>query len=182
MKIVYLALCLAFLGCSSRSDKTEDKTPPVSGGEISVIEGGAQKSDNVSPFTGYSVTGENMVRFAPDGQETAVTKAIGAHVVIKNHPYETIQKSLLAKRLSKIFIVKCSACHDDYANGVIGPSLLDKSGDEIYNMIIKYRTDKEKNVMMKVLVSKMTEKEIRFIADDLANFNAEIRAEGKKNE
>lgn len=182
MKIIYLAFCLVLLGCSNNADKAAEKAEPATVGEITIVEGGARATDNVSPFTGYNITGENIVRYAPDGQETAVTKEIGAHVVIKNHPYETIQKSLLAKRLSKNFIVKCSACHDDYANGVIGPSLLDKSGDDVYNMIIKYRTDKEKNVMMKVLVSKMTEEEIRLIADDIAKFNAEIRAEAKRNE
>ncbi|MBQ3033292.1 MAG: hypothetical protein IJD28_02830, partial [Deferribacterales bacterium] len=136
--------------------------------------------DSVNPFIGYNVTGEYTVKYAPDGEETPETKAIGAHVVIRNNPYEKIHQSLLMKRLSKEFIVKCSACHDDYGNGVIGPSLLDKTADQVYDMIVKYKTDKEVNVLMKVLVTKMSDEEIRFIAEDIARFNEEVKKEMSK--
>ncbi len=177
MKFLCLIICVFAAACSGSEQKGAEAPLPEKSGEITVVSGGGSNKDNVSPFISYTVTGEYAVRYAPDGEETPLTKEIGAHVVVRNNPYESIHKSLMMKRLSKEFIVKCSACHDDYGNGVIGPSLLDKSGEQVYDMIIKYRTDREENVLMKVLVSKMTDEEIRFIADDIAAFNEEIRKE-----
>lgn len=180
MKFLCLIICIFVVACSG-NEKKETETPITEkSGEITIVSGERSNKDNVSPFISYTVTGEYIVRYSPDGEETPLTKEIGAHVVVRNNPYESIHKSLMMKRLSKEFIIKCSACHDDYGNGVIGPSLLDKSGDQVYDMIIKYRTDKEENVLMKVLVSKMTNDEIRFIADDIAAFNEEIRKEKVK--
>ena len=44
-------------------------------------------------------------------------------------------------------------------------------------MITAYKNDKEKNELMRRLVKKMDDNEIRFIADDIAQFNKEIREE-----
>ena len=79
-------------------------------------------------------------------------------------------------RLSKDFIVKCSSCHDDYANGIIGPSLLNKSGDEIYDMIIAYKNKEKANVLMRDLVNSMDESEVRALAKDISDFNAQFRS------
>ena len=90
-------------------------------------------------------------------------------------PYERVQISLLAKQLSPTFRLKCSACHDDYANGVLGPSLLGHNADYIYNKIIAFKTGKKKNVFMNDLIHNMSDKEIRAIAEDIYNFNVEIQ-------
>ena len=73
-------------------------------------------------------------------------------------------------------MVKCSACHDDYANGIIGPSLLKKDGDYIYEQMIKYRNDPTKNILMYDLVKNMPEDELKSLAHEVAEFNKEIRA------
>jgi cytochrome c553 len=90
-------------------------------------------------------------------------------------PYERVQVSLLSRQLSPTFRLKCSACHDDYANGVLGPSLLGKDADYIYNKIIAFKTGKKKNVLMKDLIHNMSDKEIRAIAQDIYNFNKQIQ-------
>jgi cytochrome c553 len=90
-------------------------------------------------------------------------------------PYERVQVSLLAKQLSPAFRLKCSACHDDYANGVLGPSLLGRDADYIYNKIIAFKTGKKKNVFMNDLIHNMSDKEIRSIAEDIYNFNIQIQ-------
>jgi len=90
-------------------------------------------------------------------------------------PYERIQVSLLLKQLSPTFRLKCSPCHDDYANGVLGPSLLGRSADYIYNKIHAFKTGKKKNVLMKDLIHKMSDKEIRAIAEDIYKFNLQIQ-------
>lgn len=90
-------------------------------------------------------------------------------------PYEKVKVSLLVKSLSKDFIVKCSACHNDYANGIIGPSLLEKDADSIFQSISKFKNDKNANVLMTGLVNQMSNKEIRKIADEIYEFNKQIR-------
>jgi len=90
-------------------------------------------------------------------------------------PYEKVQIELLANKLSKNFIVHCSACHDDYANGIIGPSLLDKDEKFIYNRLIAYKNKTKANVLMKDLVTKMSEKELKALAKEIADFNQKIR-------
>jgi len=91
-------------------------------------------------------------------------------------PYEKIQISMLVKKMSIKFMVKCSACHDDYANGVIGPSLLGKSSDEIFSAIDDFKSGKKSNVLMDDLINMMSEDEIRTLADEIYNFNEKIKA------
>ncbi|MFV0481047.1 MAG: c-type cytochrome, partial [Campylobacteraceae bacterium] len=62
-----------------------------------------------------------------------------------------------------------------YANGVVGPSLLDKNSDDIFGMIKAYKTDEKPNVLMRYLISQMDDKEIRSLADEIAEFNKEVR-------
>jgi len=90
-------------------------------------------------------------------------------------PYEKVKVSLLVKSLSKEFIVKCSACHNDYANGIIGPSLLKKDADSIFQSISKFKKDKNANVLMTGLVNQMSNEEIRKIANEIYEFNKQIR-------
>ena len=98
-------------------------------------------------------------------------------VAARNSPYGSINANLLSKRLSKEFILLCSACHDDYGNGVVGPSLIDKNEQEVRDMIQKYTDDPNANVLMADLVRRMSPEQIDFIAKDLARFNAEVQAE-----
>ncbi|MDR0769682.1 MAG: hypothetical protein LBE75_00570 [Burkholderiales bacterium] len=174
--LLFLSMVLLVAGCDKA--KEQQAAVPETPGKITVIsDQAAPIEDERSRFIGYDTKGEYIIRYAPGGEETAESKSVAPYVVVRNQPYASIHNSLKMKRLSKNFIVKCSACHDNYANGVIGPSLLGLSGDEVYDMIIEYRTDKVKNVPMRVLVRKMEDSEIRFIANDIAKFNEEIRKE-----
>ena len=92
------------------------------------------------------------------------------------NPYEKINLQLLKGRLSKNFILKCSACHDDYANGIIGPSLLQKNKDEIYTMIRAYKHKEKVNVLMKDLVLQMSDEEIMSLAKEIDEFNEQFRS------
>ncbi len=90
-------------------------------------------------------------------------------------PYERVQVSLIVKQLSRDFKLKCSACHDDYANGVVGPSLLGKDSSYIYDKIISFKTGKTSNVLMDALIKMMSEKEIKIISEEIYDFNKKIQ-------
>ena len=121
------------------------------------------------------------ISYAPEGAEvTDAVKNVQVVVAARSSPYASIGADLMAKRLSKDFIIYCSACHDDYGNGVIGPSLLGKNAKELREMIDKYSREPDANVLMTDLVHRLSEEKIQFIAGDIARFNAELAAEAKK--
>jgi len=127
----------------------------------------------------YNIKSEYDPNAKPANIDAAIrTKprtAIEANMNVRS-PYEKIQISMLVKKLSIKFMVKCSACHDDYANGVIGPSLLGKSSDEIFSAIDDFKSGKKSNVLMDDLIKMMDNDEIRTLADEIYNFNEKIKA------
>jgi len=85
-----------------------------------------------------------------------------------------VKVSLLVKKMSKKFIVKCSACHNDYANGIIGPSLLGKNAEYIYDKIADFKSGKKSNPLMSDLIKMMSNEEIKELAQEIYIFNEEI--------
>lgn len=179
MKALLVGACVVafFLGgCDSKEAESTDAkvaqaiqdTPSIT------VHASGTKIEADNPLVRYDIDGNQHIRISPDGVETPLTKQIGAIVTIKNN-YENLNAKLLSQRLSRNYILKCSACHDDYANGVVGPSLLTKSADDIYTMIEAYRHKTKVNELMKYLVMQMEEAEIRALAEEIAEFNKEIR-------
>ena len=99
--------------------------------------------------------------------------AIQANMNIRS-PYEKLRVSMITNTLSKKFIIKCSACHNDYANGVIGPSILGRDSDYIFNKIADFKSGKKLNPLMNDLIKMMDDKEIREIADEIYQFNLKL--------
>ncbi|MRI83817.1 MAG: hypothetical protein C6I00_05280 [Nitratiruptor sp.] len=104
---------------------------------------------------------------------------LGAYRYVKN--YTDVQIALLANKLSREFLIYCSACHDDYANGVIGPSLLGKSGEYIYEQLMQFRRGERKNVLMEQLVRRLPEETLRALAEEIAKFNQEVQKIKEQN-
>ncbi len=138
--------------------------------EIKVEEKTKDGAKNESYYYDYNVKAENENSLNKEKPRSS----LDANMNVRS-PYEKIKVSMLVKKLSKEFIVKCSACHNDYANGIIGPSLLDKNEDEIFKAIKVYQTGEKKNVLMKDLISKMPDDEIRSLASEIALLNKEVR-------
>ncbi len=137
------------------------------------------KSDNKNSFYyDYGEKSEYDQNAQPANKDASVRvrprTVLDAQMHIRS-PYERIQVSLLSRQLSPAFRLKCSACHDDYANGVLGPSLLGRNVDYIYNKIIAFKTGEKKNVFMNDLIHNMSDKEIRSIAEDIYKFNLQIQ-------
>ncbi len=126
----------------------------------------------------YNIKSEYDQNAKPANEDASIRikprTAIEANMNIRS-PYDKIQISMLVQKLSIDFMIKCSACHDDYANGVIGPSLLGKSSDDIFNAIADFKSGKKSNVLMTDLISQMSEDEIRKLANEIYSFNVKIK-------
>ncbi len=170
-------LCLGFAGCGEKKEEKESAAQASRpAGEIKITKGAVKKVEEKEPSkenTGQFYYSYNKEKEAPVAEQKHRT-TIDAYLHIRS-PYERVQVELMIKRLSKDFVVRCSPCHDDYANGVIGPSLLGKDGNFIYKQLIDFKTGKRKNVLMKELVSQIDDKTLRSIADEIASFNAELQ-------
>jgi len=173
------ALILSGCGDSNRGEEIESKTPEIKITQNVIKNQNLSKSDksNSGQFY-YSYNKE--INNSTDRDEKVRT-TLDAYLNIRS-PYERVRVELLINKLSKDFIIKCSPCHDDYANGVIGPSLLGKSGDFIYGRIMDFKSGKKKNVLMRELIAKIDNEKLKQIADEIAEFNKQIQEirEGKR--
>ncbi|ARU48143.1 c-type cytochrome [Sulfurospirillum diekertiae] len=184
--ILCLFILLVFTACS---DKKEDKSTQAveknvsqQTGKIEVLDNDNFKEEKVqvkkddsneSKNFYYDYHQEVKAHKQPDEEEKNYTP-LGAALKVRS-PYEHVEINLLINQLSKNFIVKCSACHNHYANGIIGPSLLSKDSAYIFKTISQYKTGEKKNVLMKELVEQMDDKEIKALADEIYTFNQEVK-------
>jgi len=196
--ILYISAILAIsllTGCSS-DEKNENKTTAkeATASSIETVENKhsleikvkEKEHDNKDKqyYFDYDVKSAYSQNARPANKDASVRvkprTVVDANLHVRS-PYEKVQISMLVSELSKDFIVKCSACHNDYANGLIGPSLLGKDQTAILKKINKFKNDKTANVLMYDLLNNMTEDEINKIALEISNFNKEIqKMRGKK--
>lgn len=192
--ILYISTLLTLTlltGCSNNSDKKETSRTSSKEASASGIETVKNKNSleikvkakehdgkDKQYYFDYDIKSAYDQNAQPANKDASVRvkprSAVDANLHIRS-PYEKVQVSLLVKSLSKNFIVKCSACHNDYANGLIGPSLLGKKPELIIEKIHKFKNDKTANVLMYDLVNMMSDKEIKQIAQEIYNFNLEIK-------
>ncbi len=146
--------------------------------EIKVKEKATDKTQSKSYYYDYNIKSEYDENARPANEDAGIRAkprtTIDANINVRS-PYEKVQISLLVRKLSKKFIVKCSACHNDYANGIIGPSLLGKTSKEIFDDIAAFKSGEKKNVLMTDLINMMDENEIRTLADEIYDFNQKIK-------
>ncbi|WP_331774260.1 c-type cytochrome [Sulfurospirillum sp. 1612] len=192
-KSLFVSLCAAallFNGCGDKDKKDQESKQEVTASSIKVTQDVVKKDDtkevskeNSGQFyysynkEGKSDEAKKIDKYNSESSKSKTT--IDAYLHVKS-PYEHVQITMMIKQLSKNYIIKCSPCHDDYANGIIGPSLLDKDKQFIYQKIIDFKTGKSKNVLMEELVKQIDNKELEDIAGEIANFNKEIREMRKK--
>jgi cytochrome c553 len=146
--------------------------------EIKVVEQEKTDTKGESYYYNYNAKNEANPNSKPANEDASIREkprtSVDANLHVRS-PYEKVQISLLVKGLSKEFIVKCSACHNDYANGIIGPSLLDKDPVFIFNQIKKFKEDKDANVLMTDLVKQMSDENIKKLANEISEFNKQIK-------
>ena len=189
MRKIYILISIVLLmglfsGCEKKEEKKEQvkSTAPAS---IKVTKNVVKKeakaeidkANDGQFYYSYNKAGESKEAKDIDkynSESTKVKTTIDAYLHIKS-PYERVKITMMIKRLSHDYVVKCSACHDDYANGIIGPSLLDKDANFIFDRIMDFKNGKKKNILMKELVSQISDEKLKDLATEIANFNKQIR-------
>ena len=159
---------------SSQNSAASAETPAaikVTAGAVDTTVKKEKSKENSGQFY-YAYNKEKNSTY--NSEETKTRTTIDAYLHIRS-PYERIRITLMIKRLSKDYAIKCAPCHDDYANGVIGPSLLDKNTTFIYDRIMAFKTGEKKNPLMKELVTQIDDAQLKSLAEEIANFNKEIR-------
>lgn len=182
-------LISSFSGCTNQSEEKEsDVNVSVTTLQIEIVKNEnaheikvqAKVNDvnqSKSYYYDYNIKSEYDPNSEPANKDASIRvkprSAIDANMHIRS-PYEKVQVSLLVRKMSKKFIVKCSACHNDYANGIIGPSLLGRNTDYIYNKIADFKSGKKSNPLMSDLIKMMSNEEIKEMAQEIYDFNQEI--------
>lgn len=175
--ITIILSAIILIGCSNQTNSKNDpqeSNKTATTNSITIKKGSSANQTKSDEWVVYDIDGKKNIKFGV-GESNETTKSIGA-IAFTRPPLQSINKALLRGQLSKNFITKCSACHDDYANGIIGPSLLDKTSEQIYDMIIAYRTKTKVNVLMADLVKSMDDKEVADIANEISQFNEQFRS------
>jgi len=191
--ITFLAISVSFSGCSDKKESANKKestsksqVPKIEivtsdKKEIKVKRKDDKKSNSKNAQSFYYDYGEKS-EYSQDAQpankdadvRVRPRTVLDAYSHIRS-PYERVQVSLIARQLSSTFRLKCSACHDDYANGVLGPSLLGRDSSYIYDKILEFKTGVKSNPLMSDLIKHMDNKEIKTIADEIYEFNKQVQ-------
>jgi len=184
---VSFALIISFNACSDNAqDKAKKQTVQETSSNtpnIEIVQNSDAKAVKVKRKVTENTEG-NSYYYDYGRKNNSAAKArsrtkIDANLNVRS-PYEEIQVSMLVKKLSKNFIVRCSPCHNDYANGIIGPSLLGRDANYIYSKIQEFKSGKKSNPLMRDLIKMMSDTEIKNMADEIYSFNKEIKAMRKK--
>ena len=197
-KLLYVLPLLsifALVGCGDKEQKEKQENKVASNGATPKIEVIANSNahaikieekkktklnvkDGKAYYYDYNVKSAYDENSQPANKDASVRvkprTVLDANMNIRS-PYERIQISLIVKQLSRNFKLKCSACHDDYANGIIGPSLLGKDSSYIYDKIIEFKTKEISNPLMNELINMMSDDEIKTISQEIYEFNKRIQ-------
>ncbi|MBA1421081.1 MAG: hypothetical protein FAF03_09590 [Epsilonproteobacteria bacterium] len=172
---IIISLTLILLSGCGEKQHTGDAAEAKTGAGIVVTE------DAVKALAKEEKSKENSGKFyysynkeKKEKEEVKVRTELDAYREIKS-PYERVQMTLMIKQLSPDYHLLCSACHDDYANGVVGPALLDKNTTFIYDRMMTFKTGEKKNPLMQQLVNKIDAKRLKNIAKEIERFNKAIK-------
>jgi len=180
-KFIILSLVTGvFLLSACGNEETKEQTNKVEDAKKIVVTEDAvkalKKETKNKENTGQFYYSYNKEKKADEyNAEASKTRTeLDAYRDIKS-PYERVQITLMIQQLSSDYRLLCSACHDDYANGVVGPALLDKNATFIFNQILAFKSGQKKNPLMKQLVNRIDKKRLKAIAKEIERFNKEIQ-------
>ena len=87
-----------------------------------------------------------------------------------------------AFEVSRAYKSKCSSCHGVNGSGeqngkaLMGPKLFGQSADKIYKDLIDFKSGRKENMIMKGLLIKLSEDDLKTFADEIGEFPAKAEA------
>jgi len=90
-----------------------------------------------------------------------------------------------AFEVSQAYKSKCSSCHGVNGSGeqngkkLMGPKLFGQSADKIYKDLTDFKSGRKENMIMKGLLIKLNEDDLRTLADEIGEFPARAEAQAK---
>jgi len=90
-----------------------------------------------------------------------------------------------AFKVSQAYKSKCASCHGVNGSGeqngkkLMGPKLFGQSADAIYQQLIDFKAGRKENMIMKGLLIKLSEEDLRTFADEIGEFPARAEAQTK---
>ena len=90
-----------------------------------------------------------------------------------------------AFKVSQEYKSKCSSCHgvngSGFQNGkpMMGPKLFGQSSQTLYKDLIEFKSGRKENMVMKGLLMKLNEEDLKRLADEIGEFPS--RAKAAKN-
>jgi cytochrome c553 len=87
--------------------------------------------------------------------------------------------------VSQAYKSKCASCHGVNGSGIqngrklMGPKLFGQSADEIFTKLVDFKAGRKENMIMKGLLIKLNEEDLRTFADEIGEFPARAKAQSK---
>ena len=191
--IVVAVAAIWYWQVDKKNDMSNSKSVAMMQGQIQVINNVVKETQSQQTsrnsgrefYVSYNVEGKGkeakeIQKYIQQTNKARTT--LDAYKSIRQ-PSQAINMLILQQmkaHLSKNYILHCSACHSNYADGIIGPSLLTKNKKFIYNRLIAFKTGTKKNVLMKQLVDQLSNKKLKALASEIAQFNKKVQAMRRK--
>jgi len=87
--------------------------------------------------------------------------------------------NMMAFKVSPLYKQKCSSCHGVNGEGIIGPKLIGMSSDQVLQALEDFKSGKRKNYVMYGLLSKMSQEQLKQLADEIGTFKQKLEAAGQ---
>ena len=87
--------------------------------------------------------------------------------------------------VSQAYKSKCSSCHGVNGSGMqngkklMGPKLFGQEADTIFKKLVDFKSGRKENMIMKGLLIKLNEDDLRTFADEIGEFPARAEAQKK---
>ena len=87
--------------------------------------------------------------------------------------------SAMAFKVSPLYKQKCSSCHGVNGEGAVGSKLIGKSETEVLQALTDFKSGKRKNYVMYGLLTKMSDEDLKALAQEIGTFEEKLKAQAK---
>lgn len=85
--------------------------------------------------------------------------------------------NMAAFKVSPLYKQKCSSCHGVNGGGIIGPKLIGQDAQAVLKDLREFKSGARKNYVMYGLLNKMTDEQLKTLADEIGTFADKLKAQ-----